>query len=357
MTQAVIFETPELIDIRSFTTFGINTKPLTQNPIGYFGTGLKYAIATLVRKGMNPILYIGFDKHTFFTQQVQFRDKEFPIVRMRREKRKFLRHTMHDLPFTTELGKNWEVWQAFRELESNTRDEMGETILADDFMSVHCNPQHTYFIVEGEEFIEAYHNRNTIFLPDGLRVREEGIRVQILDRPSKHLYYRGLRVQDLKKPSIYTYNFLSQLELTEDRTLKHEWQARTELARQIVQSDDERMIETILTAKSESWEEELEFEYQSDPPSDSFRKVIERRKGAVSRQSLRYYGGFAPPLSKSLEETTWSMFPRPWTVDSSGESIFDSNNQLILRVGYDVFNKYQFLTDICDLINNADPDI
>jgi hypothetical protein len=42
----LFFCTPGLIDLEAVFTFGVHAKE-TENPIGYFGTGLKYAIVTL----------------------------------------------------------------------------------------------------------------------------------------------------------------------------------------------------------------------------------------------------------------------------------------------------------------------
>jgi hypothetical protein len=69
-TQQLVFETPGLIDLRAFTVMGFNAKPATENPIGYFGTGLKYAISVLCRLGTKPVVWIGQDKYTFYTKTV-----------------------------------------------------------------------------------------------------------------------------------------------------------------------------------------------------------------------------------------------------------------------------------------------
>ena len=50
MSPAVVHVTKGKLDLRSLSTFGLNAKPNTTNPIGYFGTGMKYAIAVLLRK-------------------------------------------------------------------------------------------------------------------------------------------------------------------------------------------------------------------------------------------------------------------------------------------------------------------
>ena len=46
----IVFENPGEIDIRSISTFGVSVKE-GDNPIGFFGTGLKYAIVVLLRTG------------------------------------------------------------------------------------------------------------------------------------------------------------------------------------------------------------------------------------------------------------------------------------------------------------------
>lgn len=39
MPRVVVFKTPGHIPLEAFTTFGINSKPNSLNPIGFFGSG------------------------------------------------------------------------------------------------------------------------------------------------------------------------------------------------------------------------------------------------------------------------------------------------------------------------------
>lgn len=344
---AVIFATPGLIDIQSFTTFGINVKPNTTNPIGYFGTGLKYAIAVLCRIGASPVLWIGPDKYTFYVKPTKFRDKEFDLIRMKLEKLTLLRPRHIKLPFTTELGKNWKVWQAFRELESNTRDEGGLTYLGvDRDDAAYHQPGSTTLIVENDEFVQAYHDRDTIFLPEALNVREGTERLQVIDKPAKTIFYRGLKVAETRKPTLFTYNFLKSVELTEDRTIKYDFSVRAELARHIVTSNDEKLIERIVTAPDSVWESGLEFDYQNEPPSDAFRKVIDRRKNVVSRSALRYMAPWASAPAH-MPRGTFDKYPRPWK--RSGTHIYDDNGNHVMSCHYDD----QMAIDVVDIVNKA----
>lgn len=56
----VIFRNKGIIDPRSITTFGVSSKD-SESAIGYFGTGLKYAIAILLREGCKIDIYTGGD--------------------------------------------------------------------------------------------------------------------------------------------------------------------------------------------------------------------------------------------------------------------------------------------------------
>jgi hypothetical protein len=359
MGRAVCFRTPGLIDTRSFTTFGLNAKPNSANPIGFFGTGLKYAVAVLCRLGSTPRLFIGRDEHLFYVRPTDFRGKEFGAVRMRRKRWSLLRATHHELPFTTELGKTWQAWQAFRELESNTRDEGGETFLMDgvdaDPALAEGDPDHTLIIVESEEFVQAFLERDETFLPGGLSVREDADAVQVLDRPTRRLYYRGLRVRDLEKPALYTYNLLAPSELTEDRTLKYEWEARSALARHVVSSHDAQFIEAVLTAPEDNWEHHLDMSsaghYQ---PSPEFLAVAARRQSALTPSARRYYSSWTTG-SATRPLGSFDVHPRPWVVGGDGGWLSDANGEMVLCGGTGLSKVLgaQVMQEVADLVNRG----
>ena len=54
----VIFENPGEIDPLAIRTFGVSVKE-GDNPIGFFGTGLKYALAILLRTGHQVSMQAG----------------------------------------------------------------------------------------------------------------------------------------------------------------------------------------------------------------------------------------------------------------------------------------------------------
>lgn len=245
--RAVVHQTPGLIPTESFMVFGLHAKPNSDNPIGHFGTGLKMALAVLVRNKLKVTLFIGQTEYVFYTKEEQFRGKTFDYIRMKKRKGLLARWSYETLPFTTELAKNWEVWQAYRELHANTLDEKGTTYMVDGVTSISTNPTVTFFLIEGESYVHAYLERDKIFLPDGLTQRNEGDpAIQVLERPSNHIYYRGMRIMDLNKQAQFTYNFVKPVTLTEDRTAKYPWMLESEIVDMIVESQDESFVRKVV---------------------------------------------------------------------------------------------------------------
>jgi len=260
------FTTPGSLDIRAITTFGMSAKPCTRSPIGQFGTGLKYAIAVILRHGGQVEMNIDGVEYVLYTKSDSFRGAEFSHVRMKRRSGLLSKWQYESLPFTTELGKHWKLWQAFRELQSNTLDENGST-------SVHSSTQtpsplvsgQTVIRVIGEGFAEIAEGEESVFLQESRAVLYEGERdLQILEGESQHLYYRGIRVCDLEKPSRHTYNFLTDMTLTEDRTLASQWTAAYCVVSQLSRYDcPEGVIRTAVAAR-DSWESTIDWDYASE---------------------------------------------------------------------------------------------
>lgn len=278
------FVTDGLIDLRAFTTFGFNAKPNSPNPIGFFGTGLKLATAVIARLGCKMTVMIDGVQHEFYTKETSFRGKTFQQIRMRKRKGMMSRWQYQEMPYTTELGKNWEPWQVFRELESNTRDEGGHTLVVDDEDSAgmsFLNDDHrgkTVIIIDEQSIVKCYDEIDTIFLPEGLELRTETNRCQAFNVGSKFLFYRGMRVVELNKPSAFTYNIKAEQRLTEDRTL-YSWNAAWEARQLIMESTDEDFVEQIVKLEDEKfWEGHIEFDDAYAVSSETFRKVVGRRK-------------------------------------------------------------------------------
>jgi hypothetical protein len=75
-SDMIIFENGGIIERAAIFTMGVNVKENAQ-PIGHFGTGLKFAIATILRNGGEIQIFCGdAEVITFYTQQEVVRGKE-----------------------------------------------------------------------------------------------------------------------------------------------------------------------------------------------------------------------------------------------------------------------------------------
>jgi hypothetical protein len=264
--MAIYFANAGEIDLSVIRVMGVSVKQ-TDTPIGYFGTGLKFALATLLRTGHHVALFTGGETYTFTARDVQVRDRSFRQVYMNDE----------PLPFTTELGKNWEVWQAYRELHSNTLDESGT-------ITDKPTTADTVFVVQGPEAERVYEARHEIFLSSKPLEILDGVEVH--PKPSSYIYYRGVRVAQLPETCCFTYNVTTSMELTEDRTLKSMWSLEYLLETKLPTTKSERVAHALISGH-ERWDQCLNFTY-CGAPSDVFMDVARRfRNDASVSQNVR----------------------------------------------------------------------
>lgn len=263
----IIFSNPGLIDLRGIRTFGLSAKE-GDNPLGQFGTGAKHGIAILMRTSHKVTLWRGLEKYTFGVRSDKMRDKEFNFITLTGPS-----GTTEELPYTTDLGKGWEVWQAYRELHSNVIDELGVTYRSD---TVTPEANTTMFVVEGEPISQAYNDRSSIFLSN----RGEPIittdTLEVYKGISSYAYYRGVRVYELPRPSLYTYNMRQTIAgLTEDRTLKSSSDLDFYLAHLIARTEDTTYINDVCLASDAAYEASLNSWY-AIPPSPPFTAVYSK---------------------------------------------------------------------------------
>lgn len=253
----ILFRNKGIIDPRSITTFGVSSKE-NGNAIGFFGTGLKYAIAILLRNGCSIEIRTGGQRLVFETRTETVRVDEFTFVTMNGER----------LGFTTELGKTWEMWQALRELWCNCLDENGEAFASDEIPDI--GDDETLIIASGRPMVQAWDHRSTVMLDS--RPIASNHWADIHPGASRFVYYRGIRVLDLGRPALFTYNIQTSMDLTEDRTIKHEFLAASWIARAIALCDNKHVIDQAVKADREHYEHNLDF--SSSDPSPEFKGVV-----------------------------------------------------------------------------------
>lgn len=263
----IIFENPGLIDMRTINTFGVSVKE-SKNPIGMFGTGLKYALAVLLRTGHKVTIMRGNDAYVVTAREQAVRGQEFAVLHLNDQ----------PLPFTTHLGHTWKVWMAYRELYSNTLDEGGEVYKAQGVV-VEPSSGKTYVCVHGAEIEAVHHERHKYFL-SGTPIHSD-VDVEVYEGRSDCVYYRGIRAMELERPSLFTYNLLSERELTEDRTIKSEWSAKVDIALQW-QASDHDSVRDVLLAPDGTYEHSFAFSEHYNV-SEAFLRCCEQYATDLAR--------------------------------------------------------------------------
>lgn len=237
----IVFQNQGEIDPRSIKTFGVNSKE-SKSAIGYFGTGLKYAIAVLLRKGCHIEVWSGMNHYTFSVAETQIRHGKFDIIKMNDE----------ELGFTTELGKNWDISGAYRELYCNCTDEEGE-ITKTEF-DITPLEGFTTIIVWGDAIEKAHENSDEIILDKSRKPLFVTQGIEVYQGSCGHVYYKGVNVGKLEYPTQYTYNILVPISLTEDRTAKHSWEIATILSSWVVEIKDSKFLTRFLTVGKGTYE-------------------------------------------------------------------------------------------------------
>lgn len=273
LTGEICFMNDGEIDIRSVTTFGVSSKP--EGSIGFFGTGLKYAIAILLRENLRITIYSGLEKFEFSKKTMRLRDKEFEQCYV----------NDRELSFTTELGKTWDLWKAYRELFCNMKDEGGRLEQNVFFHSPETGK--TMIYVGG---IQDVHRTSEEFLLKTIPIYSfEEIEVHPKTGDGG-IFYKGVKVHSTKKYCQFNYNITATIDLTEDRTAKYEWQVTNKIRDSIMGCSESNFLQKVLSSPAGTFEETIPYDESYSIPSEEFIKVAallgERATKAV-RQTYR----------------------------------------------------------------------
>lgn len=242
MSEILTFHNPGEIDLNAVRTLGVSVKE-SENPVGYFGTGLKFAIATILREGGSIVLYRGEERFAFETLEVSIRGEEFKLVTMNGER----------LGYTTMLGRTWEPWMAYRELLCNAYDEGG----AVEPWPIKPKPGRTLIEVDCEAMMAAHRTREA-FMIDKDRspiYRDPDLEIYPARGSNDFIFYRGIRASAEAYPCKFRYNVLSKVDLSEDRLAKWHYQIADPIARVLLRCEDR----TILREAFEINKDHLEF--------------------------------------------------------------------------------------------------
>jgi len=326
MGKKIYFHNPGLIDLGAVTTMGVSVKD--EGAIGYFGTGLKFAIAVILRSGGSMTIWRGTEPHSFGVVRQEFRGKSFDVAAMDGQ----------SLGFTTALGRDWVSWMAYRELACNAFDESG----FDTDIEVKPTPNTTTIVVDCEEIYKSHHSRGDFLVLRSDKPVFENKHCQAfpIKDGGDYLFYRGVRVSTDQYRSRFRYNTLRAAELTEDRTLKYQFQGTDPIAAMWLRCENKTLLREVLSAGEDYVEHKIDWATCGESPGTAWLETV----AELGRENVR----IGPYVERAYERATnqsavlpkESMHLRP----DQNKALSDAVS-FLTRAGFDVGSHEVIVTD------------
>lgn len=207
------------IEPNAFKLLGACTKRGDTSKIGYFGSGLKYAIAVMMREGVEMRIFSGMREVVLGTISENFRDNVFHIITIDGEK----------TSLTTSMGVDWKLWQAIREIYCNALDEEDCDIKRGECEAVGEEGCTIFYIpiVDGLQDIINKWDKYFAYNRETLVYNKIGSVYETVDDTAT-IYRRGIRCYDTKEKSLYDYE-LPKISINESRVISMTWDISTNL--------------------------------------------------------------------------------------------------------------------------------
>ena len=283
----LVIENDGEIEVGALTLMGATTKEGDDAKIGFFGSGNKYAMTTLLRKCISFSIYSGTRKIDISTRLVNMRGVAYRQVYIDGQA----------TSMTTRMGPTWEVWFAIREFICNAKDEggfkmyLGEVlpesgktkIAIDDTCSevqeFYLN-QENYILGENEvplDEVEGYDNKVQIYENQDGKFR---------------LYRKGIAVNEVKDlHSLFRYN-MQKVQINESRIYSSEYDVQQSIMRAIFQTKNIKVVDAFV----KNWqnvrykEHTLNFEYYFSEFSPTWEEYLKDKIGCA----LQFKDSFPP---------------------------------------------------------------
>lgn len=222
MKNYILIQNEGEIEINSFELIGASTKRDDNTKIGFFGSGLKYSIAYMMRNKIDFKIFSGETEIIFSCKEEVFRGQIFERICI----------NGNPTSYTTTMGATWtEDWFILRELYCNALDESscqmvkstsdlnavsGKTriyVEATESLRKVVDNWDVYFTDERTKLLTEENVYTTYLGEDNLRQN-----VDIYDKIVGSIYRKGIKVGE-DSEMVYDYGFTS-VTINEDRTAK-----------------------------------------------------------------------------------------------------------------------------------------
>lgn len=234
------------IDVNAFKLLGASSKREATDKIGFFGSGLKYATALMLREGIEFKVFSGSKEVKFGLEKQDFSGINFDVITINGER----------TSMTTQAGPDWEPWFAIREIYSNTIDEGGSMEIVTD---ISASKGMTKIYIEMSEKLgdvtknwQDYFSFKREYLDEvvlhGTYDAKRSYKIfskRLIDYPV--IFRRGIRVGEIKSArSLFDYDF-TDLEINESRVMKYTYKSQQAIGEALMFSENKDVIKTFIS--------------------------------------------------------------------------------------------------------------
>lgn len=244
MSNYLMIENKGELDINSLVLIGASTKRNDDTKLGFFGSGNKYALATLLAKGVDFKIFSGEGEVPITTEETEFRGVKFKKIIIDGQ----------STSLTTDMGPQWQEWMAVREWVANSLDEGGHTIIQGT-KNINGREGYTRFFIEHspaiKEVLDQWNNYFTFDREDVIVSDDTGKLFSQTDVKERLVLYRkGIRCYFGEgNKALYHYD-LSSFKINESRIVESTYSANKEIMLFLNNISDASVLRNILMKAS-----------------------------------------------------------------------------------------------------------
>lgn len=276
------FITPTIISRLDISSMGDSSKRGDDSTIGQFDSGLKYAIALLLRDKVNMSIKTYDDDgilntYTFSTsvKKCNNTNKEKELIDINYNDYSDDTSGVIETGFALQMGYNWSTWMALRELYSNMTDEKGTISELQEDIAVGYGTIITLEFDDNTEFFNVWQNKH-LYINEQEPLFKISNSVEVLKNDEDYLriYKQNILVyEDKEKPSRFAWN-IKFGEIDERRILSNLYYVEQNINYAIQTTDNEEFLRTIIKPTFEV--QDKEFLSNNTHYSDHISETVNR---------------------------------------------------------------------------------
>lgn len=280
----LMIENKGVLDTEALVLIGASTKRDEEGKIGFFGSGNKYALATLLRLEVPFQIFAGEQEIEISSAPVSFRGKSFNRIYINGEA----------TSLTTDMGPQWEEWMAIREFVSNSIDEGGSNIITSMDQVSGKEGSTRIYVAHTPKIKEIVENWDLLFTFDREDVVYENADGKLFQQKNNDehmlLFRRGIRAyKSTTTKSLFHYD-MKNFVINESRLIDSTYSAAYIVARYLAKITDLNIIKKVISNSynTEYWESQIDWKYCGTSLSPEWEEAIKGR-AIVLRDVAEFY--------------------------------------------------------------------